>query len=262
MVNFQREVIEQSFLKPVLVDFWAPWCGPCRVLGPILDQIAEEHKDRFVLVKVNTEEQPELAQQYRIMGIPNVKLFVKGKVVNEFSGALPRQAILKWLDENIPSEAAQELKEILATEQEIPDQSLIERLRTFVQKHPSYDEAKVALARHLVFHTPDEAEALVAHIRPGHELWEKAEDIRTLAQLMRLDEPTTTQAATLLVQAREALSARQIEKAIQLLIDATSADKACCDELPRKAGIALFRTLGNEHELTRKYRRMFDMVLW
>ncbi|RMD70242.1 MAG: thiol reductase thioredoxin, partial [Bacteroidetes bacterium] len=76
MVNFQREVIEQSFLKPVLVDFWAPWCGPCRVLGPVLEQIAEENKDRFVLVKVNTEEQPELAQQYRIMSIPNVKLFV------------------------------------------------------------------------------------------------------------------------------------------------------------------------------------------
>ncbi len=262
MVNFQREVIEQSFLKPVLVDFWAPWCGPCRVLGPILEQIAEEHKDRFVLVKVNTEEQPELAQQYRIMGIPNVKLFVKGKVVNEFSGALPRQAILKWLDENIPSEAAQELKNILAGERRIPDEALVEQLRTFLQKHPSHDEAKVALARHVVFHTPDEAEALVAHIRPGHELWEKAEDIRTLARLMRLEEPPTTQAASLLAQAREALKAGQIEKAIQLLIDATSADKACCDELPRKAGIALFRTLGNEHELTRKYRRMFDMVLW
>ncbi len=262
MVNFQREVIEQSFLKPVLVDFWAPWCGPCRVLGPILEQIAEENKDRFVLVKVNTEEQPELAQQYRIMSIPNVKLFVKGKVVNEFAGALPRQAILKWLDENIPSEEAQELKDILAGETTVPDEALIERLRTFVQKYPNNDEGRVALARHLVFHAPDEAEELVAHIRPGNEHWEKAEDIRMLAQLMRLEDTGQGPAAELLAQARDALKAGELEKAIKLLIDATSADKACCDELPRKAGIALFRTLGNDHELTRKYRRMFDMVLW
>ncbi len=262
MVNFQREVIEQSFLKPVLVDFWAPWCGPCRVLGPILEQIAEENKDRFVLVKVNTEEQPELAQQYRIMSIPNVKLFVKGKVVNEFAGALPRQAILKWLDENIPSEEAQELKDILAGETAVPDEALIERLRTVVQKYPNNDEGRVALARHLVFRAPDEAEELVAHIRPGNEHWEKAEDIRMLAQLMRLEDTGQGPAAELLAQARDALKAGELEKAIKLLIDATSADKACCDELPRKAGIALFRTLGNDHELTRKYRRMFDMVLW
>ncbi len=262
MVNFQREVIEQSFLKPVLVDFWAPWCGPCRVLGPILEQIAEENRDRFVLVKVNTEEQPELAQQYRIMGIPTVKLFVKGKVVNEFSGALPRQAILKWLDENIPSEEAQALKELLAAEKQIPDDALIEQLRTFVQKHPDNDEAKVALARHLVFRAPDEATGLVAHIRPGHEQWEQAEDIRTLAQWMQLEDAGEGPASQLLAQAREALKAGEMEKAIKLLIDATSADKACCDELPRKAGIALFRTLGNEHELTRKYRKIFDMVLW
>ncbi len=262
MVNFQREVIEQSFLKPVLVDFWAPWCGPCRVLGPILEQIAAENQDRFVLVKVNTEEQPDLAQQYRIMGIPNVKLFVKGKVVNEFSGALPRQAILKWLDENIPSQEAQQLKELLASEKDLPDEQLIEKLRTFVAQHPNNDEAKVALARHLVFLQPDEAEALLQHIRPGNEQWDAAQDIQTLAALMRFENNSGSQAAQLLEQARDALKAQNVAQGIKLLIDATAADKACCEELPRKAGIALFRLLGHEHELTKKYRRLFDMVLW
>jgi len=101
--DFSIDVIQASHNKPVLVDFWAEWCGPCRVLGPVLERLAEKSNGEWLLVKVNSDEHPELSAKYGIRSIPNVKLFHKGKVVNEFVGALPEPAIKEWLKKNIPS---------------------------------------------------------------------------------------------------------------------------------------------------------------
>ena len=94
--------MEVSHKKPVLVDFWAPWCGPCRVLGPTLEKLAKESKGAWRLVKINADKHPGLTQQYGVKGIPAVKLFVDGAVVNEFVGALPEHAVRQWLAEAIP----------------------------------------------------------------------------------------------------------------------------------------------------------------
>lgn len=104
--RFQREVLDKSREKPVLVDFWAPWCGPCRVLGPTLDRLARASEGRWRLVKINTDRHQALAQHYGVRGIPSVKLFVDGGVVAEFTGALPEPALRRWLDEHLPSSAA------------------------------------------------------------------------------------------------------------------------------------------------------------
>lgn len=102
LVDFQSDVIEDSWTRPVLVDFWAAWCGPCRILGPTLEKLAEEAGDAWTLVKVNTDLQPELAGQYNIRGIPAVKLFISGEVVSEFVGALPEDEVQGWLNEHLP----------------------------------------------------------------------------------------------------------------------------------------------------------------
>ncbi|MEO0338758.1 MAG: thioredoxin, partial [Bacteroidota bacterium] len=112
-MDFQKTVIDKSFDQPVVVDFWASWCGPCQVLGPIIEEIAEEQKDKWNLVKVDTEQNQELAQEYEVMSIPNVKLFHKGEVIAEFMGALPRTSILNWLEEYLPSASKENLEDIL-----------------------------------------------------------------------------------------------------------------------------------------------------
>ena len=99
--NFEKQVIQKSEKTPVLVDFWASWCMPCQILGPVLEKIAEEYKGKFILAKANVDENRENAGKYGVMSIPSVKLFKNGKIVNEFVGAMPEDAVKFWLEENL-----------------------------------------------------------------------------------------------------------------------------------------------------------------
>lgn len=102
-INFKKEVIENSEKISVLVDFWAPWCSPCLMLKPILEKIAnsKEYKDKFMLAKLNVEENKETASKYKIMSIPNVKLFKNGKIVDEFIGIKSEEEIKEFLERNL-----------------------------------------------------------------------------------------------------------------------------------------------------------------
>jgi len=104
--NFESVVLGGSATTPVLVDFWAPWCAPCRALAPILDKIAAEYAGRVTLAKLNTDEEQEIASTYGIRGIPNCKLFVNGRVADEFTGALPESGVRDFLARALPSPAA------------------------------------------------------------------------------------------------------------------------------------------------------------
>ncbi len=263
MINFAKEVIEASHHQPIVVDFWAPWCGPCRVLGPVIEALAEEQGDRWSLVKLNTEEQPDIAMEYGIRSIPNVKLFVNGVIKSEFAGALPRHQIMEWLDQNIPSperEAWSQIKENLPS---LNAKEARSTLREFLTKFPDHREARVQLARHLTFTKPAEAVAMVADVKIGQEGYDIADAIHTYTELLSLDHLANNDELTsMLVEAQEALARGDFREGLSKLIEVVSKDKDLHDQLPRRATIAVFQLLGKDHPETREFRRQFDMALY
>ena len=258
-MNFQAEVIEKSYQKPVVVDFWAEWCGPCKMLGPIIESLAEEQADKWDLVKVNTEEEYELAERYGIRSIPNVKMFYQGEVVAEFAGALPRASILRWLEEYLPDSRLGGLAAIL---QRLTDGGPADELEAFVAQNPDVAEARLALAQVKLAADPPAALRLIEDIRLGHKLEETAEALRTIAELLQLPAAAEPPAARLLAQARAAWQQQEDEAAIQAIIEAVTADKYYQNELPRRLAIALFHLWGPAHPLTKEYRWRFDMALY
>ena len=99
--DFQEKVIEQSKKKPIVVDFWAPWCTPCLILGPMLEKLSKVYNGKFILAKANVDKSRKTSQKYGIMSIPSVKMFKNGKISDEFTGAMPEPMVRNWLDKNV-----------------------------------------------------------------------------------------------------------------------------------------------------------------
>ncbi len=187
--DFQKDVIEKSKHIPVLVDFWADWCGPCKMLGPILERLAEKNKDKWALAKLDTDSNQEIAMEYGIRGIPNVKLFVNGKVADEFTGALPENMVEQWLKKAVPGKNSGQLesaKKLFSEHQYDKAKRIVQNI---LSAEPENEEAKLLLGKILVFEDSDKAVGLVENIDGSAENYEQVESIQTIAELLRkLDE--------------------------------------------------------------------------
>ncbi len=263
--DFQSQVIERSFTVPVLVDFWAEWCGPCRILGPTLERLADGANGDWELAKVDTERMPDVAARYGIQSIPNVKLFVDGKPANEFVGALPEPQIRAWLSKALPSRNRQlvEHAEVLLAQGSTAEATAI--LKDVVAKEPANGHAHALLARTLVFTDP--AAALVhADGVNDPQFYEIAEAVRTMAHLgemMKDGADLPDGDTTRLYREAIGLTLRgNFDAALEKFIEVIRLDRKLDDDGARKACIAIFKFLAEEHEVTRSWRREFSSALY
>ncbi len=260
--TFGLEVIAKSQRIPVVVDFWAPWCGPCKILGPVIEELAEEANGNWQLVKVNVDESREISTEFNIMSIPTVMLFHQGKKVDEFAGSLPKFQIQQWLVDRLPDERKNELNEIYARIQGGMYDKAKAELEVFVEKYPDLLEAKVWLAAQIVGEDVNRAKSLVEEIKIGHKLYEDAEDIRNLVAWMNCEDDSIKSLYDKITQAKTSYKNYDWDNALDLLIQSILIDKSYCNEIARRAAIAIFHQLGEGHEITKKYRPRFNMALY
>lgn len=256
--DFEKDVLETSVRHPVLVDFWAAWCGPCRVLGPIIEKLAAEAEGSWTLVKLDTDRHPELARRFQIRGIPNVKMFYKGAVVAEMSGALPEAEIRRWIQENWPGEAREALLKGTELLTEGRYDEAVSLLRTAF--NAGLEQARLPLAEALLRQDPEEATGL---LQTGG-LSDREIALREWAKALQGD-PLRGQADPArepLAAGVEAFRAGDSSAALDNLIRSVSLNKSYAEELARKLVAALFVLLGPTHELTVENRRAFSMALY
>jgi putative thioredoxin len=178
--SFENDVFERSSQFPVVVDFWAPWCAPCRQLGPLLEKLADEFAGRFVLVKANTDEMPQIASQFQVQSIPSVFGVIDGEVVKFFAGALPERQLREWLDEVLRSGRMLEARNI----ESLDPNAAAEIYREILQESPQEASATIGLARSLVrMERFDEVRELIAGLEKRGFLEPEAEQLKAAVEL-------------------------------------------------------------------------------
>jgi putative thioredoxin len=237
--TFERDVIQRSFEQPVVVDFWAEWCGPCRSLGPVIEKAVSKRDGQVDLVKVDTDANPRLSQAFGIQSIPAVKAFKDGKVVDEFIGALPPAQVERFLDRIVPSEA-----DALVAEGGEPN------LRRALELEPGRADAAIGLARILASAGDREAALeLLANVPSSFV----AEGLAVRIQLA--DDPE-------LAPAFAALDAGETEAGLDALIAAIAAGDAERKDELRKVVVGVLDELGPAHPLAREARRKLASALY
>lgn len=259
--DFDKDVLERSDDVAIVVDYWSPTCGPCLMLGPVLEKLAANADGKWELVKINTMEHNKLAMEHGIQSIPHVRMFSKGKVVSEFVGALPEHTLVKWLDQFIPTEAKEALNAIRERLAGDDREAALTELEAFAKANPDLSMASLVYASEIVFASPMKALGMISGIKSDDLLYEAAENVRMLAELATFEDVDGTDAAKHLAAGSTALQAGDYDAAMAALIEATAADKSYSKELPRRGAISMMRMFGPQHPLTLKYRRKFEMAL-
>lgn len=273
--NFQTEVVEASKSVPVIVDFWAPWCGPCRQLGPLLDKIATERAGEVRVVKVNTETAPDLAAGFGVSSIPYVVAVRDGQIVDEFVGLLPEPALRSWVERLVPSPAQKLYQEGLTLEASDP-QAAIERYRSSLEQEPHNDAARIALARTLVATNQDaEAASLIEALAARGFLEPEAEKVKSQLELRasaadaggiehaQRDAAADPSNPALQIRLADALAVGQRhQEALDILLDVIRNNHGSPRDEARATMVRIFDLLGPQHELVSDYRRKLATALY
>jgi putative thioredoxin len=269
--TFASEVLEASKSRPIVVDFWAPWCGPCRVLGPLIERVAAEYGEDVRLVKLNTDENPRTATQYRIQGIPAVKAFRDGRVVAEFTGAVPEPQVRQFFKKLAPSESEKAAREAQRMAMDGDTTAAERQFRAALAQAPGNADAIVGLAQillsrgdreeaeELLERAPTDRRAKVLKNRlflDGFAQRHGNEDLRGEVTRNPGDPRARYRWGVMLA------AGAQYEAALDELLESVRLDRAFAEGAARKAMLAIFDILGLDSPATRDYQRRLSSLLF
>ena len=271
--NYEQLVLQGSQRVPVLVDFWASWCQPCQILMPLLAKLVDEYQGRFILAKINTEEQQAIAAQFGIRSIPTVKLFRDGQPVDEFAGALPEAEIRAFLERHLPRASDGSVAEAERRLQAGDRDGALELLHKAQAEDPRNPRLLMAMAKIKAADGDLEvAEQTLLQLPPDEQA--KPEVRHLLGQLFfaaiaaqdsheaataRLAEAPDDSAARYRLAAHQ-LGIGEIDTAVDNLLTIMQKDRSFGDDSARKALLKLFDMLGDDPSVTRYRARMFNLL--
>jgi putative thioredoxin len=270
--DFEREVLEASKTLPVIVDFWAPWCGPCRALGPVLEKLAAEYAGRFRLAKVNSDENQAVAQAFNVRSIPDVRAFRDGRPVDGFLGALPEREVRAFIERVVPAPAEVERLRASALRAAHDLAGATAALRRAVDLDPDHDLARIDLADGLIeAGRHEEAARHLERIRQNVDWDRRVEALRQAIAFSAAGGNETDLAARVRANPADlearlalagALAARKSwREALDELLEIVRRDKAWRDGEARRQMLAIFNLAAAEPDLVLEFRRKLGSVL-
>ena len=260
--SFSSEVVNASASQPVLVDFWAEWCGPCRTLGPVLEQVAGENAGKIKIVKVDTEANPELAQQFQIRSIPAVKLFRGGRVVDEFVGALPLARVRAFLEPHLPRASAAEHVAARARADQGDFPGAVTQLRKIALADPANLDARRDLARYLALSGDViEASKVLGQLPPTAQSDPASNAVRALIHFAALASNEAAQADASRASAARSLLGGSPDAAIESLLARMQSDRAFAARAGREDLLQAFALLPADDGRVAGWRRRLAALL-
>jgi putative thioredoxin len=264
--DFEYKVLIYSQTVPVLVDFWAEWCGPCRTLGPILERLATEGGGSFRLAKINVDENPNLARRYNVSSIPMTKAFRDGHVVSEFVGAIPEPRIREFLRTLAPSPMDLLLEKGNSLLGMMEWQQAEKIFREYVQAYPNHPGATLGLIKSILSQTRGtEALQLIKNFPDGKD-YNRAENLKPLAtaiaRLQANDSYCEDPMEAAYLNALRLVMRGNHAAAMDGMLDVLRQNKQYRQGEVRQVLIGIFELLGDENPLTRQYRNELAMILF